>query len=82
MRTIIIKLRGSLRTINEMSSDEILMFLLSAIEKGIMAFCLLGAAACLIAGFFKSPHAFIMAPFFLLVAGLVKANRKERGEEE
>lgn len=81
MRTIISRLRGSFRTINEMTSEELLTLLLSAIEKGIMAFCLLGAASCLLVGF-KSPHAFIMAPFFVFVAGLVKANRKERGEEE
>lgn len=81
MRTIISRLRGSFRTINAMSVDELLTLLLSAIEKGIMAFCLLGAASCLLVGF-KSPHAFIMAPFFVFVAGLVKANRKERGEEE
>lgn len=75
MRTIVEKFRGAYRTVQVMGAEE----LLSAFQKGIRAFCLAGAVASLFAGFVK-PHAFILAPIYLLVAGLVKADAEDSEE--
>jgi len=58
--------------IRHRSVDEILKATILYIENAGWLFCILSALSLVVAGFFK-PHCFIMAFFYFIISGFIRA---------
>lgn len=62
--------------IRHRSVDEILKATILYIENAGWLFCILSTLTLIVAGFFK-PHCFLMAFFYFIISGVIRANIEE-----